>query len=192
LASLQRRNATRYFLLFVRGKEIKVETKYESLSHLKIPKISLPKFQDWGDLIRWKGQENVPSVSLHREFILSKELVKILQECLQEKEAQKEPTEDFYVSQKCLRKDFLQRLILLHFTDKILLPPDIYGKIGNAGVSIATLDDAKKLYSGFDLINALTSVSMTINGPAPMFLAFFMNTAIDQNVEKYINQVERL
>ena len=69
-------------------------------------------------------------------------------------------------------------------------PPDIYGKIGNAGVSIATLDDAKKLYSGFDLINALTSVSMTINGPAPMILAFFMNAAIDQNVEKYINQVE--
>ena len=66
------------------------------------------------------------------------------------------------------------------------LPPDIYGKIGNAGVSIATLDDAKKLYSGFDLVNALTSVSMTINGPAPMLLAFFMNAAIDQNVEKYI------
>jgi methylmalonyl-CoA mutase len=68
------------------------------------------------------------------------------------------------------------------------LPPDIYGKIGNAGVSIATLDDAKKLYSGFDLINALTSVSMTINGPAPMILAFFMNAAIDQNVEKYSSE----
>ena len=69
-----------------------------------------------------------------------------------------------------------------------VLPPDIYGKIGNAGVSIATLDDAKKLYSGFDLVNALTSVSMTINGPAPMLLAFFMNAAIDQNVEKYITE----
>ncbi len=64
--------------------------------------------------------------------------------------------------------------------------PDIYGKIGNSGVSIATLDDAKKLYSGFDLCSASTSVSMTINGPAPMLLGFFMNAAIDQQCEKYI------
>jgi methylmalonyl-CoA mutase len=67
-------------------------------------------------------------------------------------------------------------------------PPDVFGKIGNAGVSIATLDDAKKLYSGFDLVNAMCSVSMTINGPAPMLLAFFMNAAIDQNVEKYLTE----
>ena len=181
------------FSYLVRGKEIKVETKYESLSHLKIPKIALPKFQDWGDLIRWKGQENVPGAFPYTSGIYPF------------KRTGEDPTRMFageggpertnrrfhYVSAEMPAKRLSTAFdsVTLYGQDPAL-PPDIYGKIGNAGVSIATLDDAKKLYSGFDLINALTSVSMTINGPAPMILAFFMNAAIDQNVEKYINQVE--
>ncbi len=177
------------FSYLVRGKEIKVETKYESLSHLKIPKISLPKFQDWGDLIRWKGQENVPGAFPYTAGIYPF------------KRTGEDPTRMFageggpertnrrfhYVSAEMPAKRLSTAFdsVTLYGQDPAL-PPDIYGKIGNAGVSIATLDDAKKLYSGFDLINALTSVSMTINGPAPMILAFFMNTAIDQNVEKFI------
>ena len=179
------------FSYLVRGKEIKVETKYESLSHLKIPKISLPKFQDWGDLIRWKGQENVPGAFPYTAGIYPF------------KRTGEDPTRMFageggpertnrrfhYVSAEMPAKRLSTAFdsVTLYGQDPAL-PPDIYGKIGNAGVSIATLDDAKKLYSGFDLINALTSVSMTINGPAPMILAFFMNTAIDQNVEKYIEE----
>ena len=176
---------------FVRGKEIKVETKSESLSGLKIPKIALPKFQDWGDLIRWKGQENVPG-----QFPYTAGIYPF-------KRTGEDPTRMFageggpertnrrfhYVSAEMPAKRLSTAFdsVTLYGQDPAL-PPDIYGKIGNAGVSIATLDDAKKLYSGFDLINALTSVSMTINGPAPMLLAFFMNAAIDQNCEKYIEE----
>lgn len=179
------------FAYLVRGKEIKVETKSESLSGLKIPKISLPKFQDWGDLIRWKGQENVPG-----QFPYTAGIYPF-------KRTGEDPTRMFageggpertnrrfhYVSAEMPAKRLSTAFdsVTLYGQDPAL-PPDIYGKIGNAGVSIATLDDAKKLYSGFDLINALTSVSMTINGPAPMLLSFFMNAAIDQNCEKYIEE----
>ena len=182
---------------FVRGKEIKVETSSKSLSGLDIPKISLPKFQDWGDLIQWKGQENVPG-----QFPYTAGLFPF-------KRTGEDPTRMFageggpertnrrfhYVSADMDAKRLSTAFdsVTLYGQDPAL-PPDIYGKIGNAGVSIATLDDAKKLYSGFDLINAMTSVSMTINGPAPMLLAFFMNAAIDQNCEKYIaeNKLEHL
>ena len=176
---------------FVRGKEIKVQTKSETLSHLKIPKIALPKFQDWGDLIRWKGQENVPG-----SFPFTAGIYPF-------KRTGEDPTRMFageggpertnrrfhYVSAEMDAKRLSTAFdsVTLYGQDPAL-PPDIYGKIGNAGVSIATLDDAKKLYSGFDLVNAMTSVSMTINGPAPMLLAFFMNAAIDQNCEKYIEE----
>ncbi len=179
------------YTYLVRGKEIKVQTKSESLSHLKIPKIALPKFQDWGDLIRWKGQENVPGAFPYTAGIYPF------------KRTGEDPTRMFageggpertnrrfhYVSAEMPAKRLSTAFdsVTLYGQDPAL-PPDIYGKIGNAGVSIATLDDAKKLYSGFDLVNALTSVSMTINGPAPMLLAFFMNAAIDQNVEKYIDE----
>ncbi|WP_307422907.1 methylmalonyl-CoA mutase family protein [Chryseobacterium sp. MDT2-18] len=179
------------FSYFVRGKEIKVETKYESLSHLKISKISLPKFQDWGDLLRWKGQENVPG-----QFPYTAGLFPF-------KRTGEDPTRMFageggpertnrrfhYVSADMDAKRLSTAFdsVTLYGQDPAF-PPDIYGKIGNAGVSIATLDDAKKLYSGFDLVNTMTSVSMTINGPAPMLLAFFMNAAIDQNVEKHLSE----
>jgi methylmalonyl-CoA mutase len=176
---------------FVRGKEIKVETTSETLSHLRIPKIALPKFQDWGDLIRWKGQENVPGA-----FPFTAGIYPF-------KRTGEDPTRMFageggpertnrrfhYVSADMDAKRLSTAFdsVTLYGQDPAF-PPDIFGKIGNAGVSIATLDDAKKLYSGFDLVNAMTSVSMTINGPAPMLLAFFMNAAIDQNCEKYIEE----
>ncbi|MDH6251231.1 methylmalonyl-CoA mutase [Chryseobacterium sp. H1D6B] len=178
-----------FYSYFVRGKEIKVETSTESLSHLKIPKIALPKYTDWGDLILWKGQENLPGGFPYTAGIYPF------------KRTGEDPTRMFageggpertnrrfhYVSAEMPAKRLSTAFdsVTLYGQDPAL-PPDIYGKIGNAGVSIATLDDAKKLYSGFDLVNAMTSVSMTINGPAPMLLAFFMNAAIDQNVEKYI------
>ncbi|MFY1048363.1 methylmalonyl-CoA mutase family protein [Chryseobacterium sp. GP-SGM7] len=178
-----------FYSYFVRGKEIKVETSTESLSHLRIPKIALPKYNDWGDLIKWKGQENLPG-----GFPFTAGIYPF-------KRTGEDPTRMFageggpertnrrfhYVSAEMPAKRLSTAFdsVTLYGQDPAL-PPDIYGKIGNAGVSIATLDDAKKLYSGFDLVNAMTSVSMTINGPAPMLLAFFMNAAIDQNVEKYI------
>jgi len=177
------------FSYMVRGKAIQVKTWTESLSHLKIPKIALPKYHDWGDLIRWKGQENLPGSFPYTAGIYPF------------KRTGEDPTRMFageggpertnrrfhYVSQDMAAKRLSTAFdsVTLYGQDPDF-PPDVYGKIGNAGVSIATLDDAKKLYSGFDLINKLTSVSMTINGPAPMLLAFFMNAAIDQNVEKYI------
>lgn len=179
------------YIYLVRGKEIKVQTKSETLSHLQIPKIALPKFQDWGDLIRWKGQENVPGA-----FPFTAGIYPF-------KRTGEDPTRMFageggpertnrrfhYVSAEMDAKRLSTAFdsVTLYGQDPAF-PPDIYGKIGNAGVSIATLDDAKKLYSGFDLVNAMTSVSMTINGPAPMLLAFFMNAAIDQNCEKYIEE----
>lgn len=178
-----------FYSYFVRGKEIKVATSTKSLSHLRIPKIALPKYNDWGDLIKWKGQENLPG-----SFPFTAGIYPF-------KRTGEDPTRMFageggpertnrrfhYVSAEMPAKRLSTAFdsVTLYGQDPAL-PPDIYGKIGNAGVSIATLDDAKKLYSGFDLVNALTSVSMTINGPAPMLLAFFMNAAIDQNVEKYI------
>ncbi|MHA3046738.1 methylmalonyl-CoA mutase family protein [Riemerella anatipestifer] len=181
------------FSYFVRGKEVKVETRTESLSQLKIPKIALPKFSDWGDLVRWKGQENLPGGFPYTAGIYPF------------KRTGEDPTRMFageggpertnrrfhYVSEEMPAKRLSTAFdsVTLYGQDPAF-PPDIYGKIGNAGVSIATLDDAKKLYSGFDLVSPLTSVSMTINGPAPMLLAFFMNAAIDQNVEKFINEAD--
>lgn len=179
------------FTYLVRGKEIKVPTSSKSLSGIDIPKIALPKFQDWGDLIRWKGQENVPG-----QFPFTAGIYPF-------KRTGEDPTRMFageggpertnrrfhYVSAEMPAKRLSTAFdsVTLYGQDPAF-PPDIYGKIGNAGVSIATLDDAKKLYSGFDLIDPLTSVSMTINGPAPMLLAFFMNAAIDQNCEKFIDE----
>ena len=173
----------------VRGKEIKIDTHSESLSHTQIPKVVLPKYQAWGDILRWSLQENVPG-----EFPYASGLYPF-------KRTGEDPTRMFageggpertnrrfhYVSLGMPAKRLSTAFdsVTLYGSDPDLRP-DIYGKIGNAGVSICCLDDAKKLYSGFDLSNPMTSVSMTINGPAPMLLGFFMNAAIDQNCEKYI------
>lgn len=175
----------------VRDKEIKIETHSESLSHLQIPKVSLPRYQAWGDILKWSLQENVPG-----EFPYTAGIYPF-------KRTGEDPTRMFageggpertnrrfhYVSlgMPAARLSTAFDSVTLYGQDPETRP-DIYGKIGNAGVSIATLDDAKKLYSGFDLCAPTTSVSMTINGPAPMLLGFFMNAAIDQQCEKYIKE----
>ena len=175
----------------VRDKEIKIQTHTESLSHSQIPKIALPKYQAWGDILKWNLQENVPG-----EFPFASGLYPFKREG-------EDPTRMFageggpertnrrfhYVSLGMPAKRLSTAFdsVTLYGNDPDYRP-DIYGKIGNAGVSICCLDDAKKLYSGFDLSHPATSVSMTINGPAPMLLGFFMNAAIDQNCEKYIKE----
>ena len=173
----------------VRDKVLELDTHTESLSHLQIPKVALPKYTAWGDILRWSLQENVPG-----EFPYTSGLFPFKREG-------EDPTRMFageggpertnkrfhYVSLGMPAKRLSTAFdsVTLYGNDPDLRP-DIYGKIGNSGVSICCLDDAKKLYSGFDLSHPLTSVSMTINGPAPMLLGFFMNAAIDQNCEKYI------
>ena len=175
----------------VRDKEIKIDTHTESLSHTQIPKVALPKYKSWGDILGWCLQENVPG-----EFPYTAGLYPF-------KRTGEDPTRMFageggpertnrrfhYVSQGLPAKRLSTAFdsVTLYGNDPDHRP-DIYGKIGNSGVSICCLDDAKKLYSGFDLADAMTSVSMTINGPAPMLLGFFMNAAIDQNCEKYIKE----
>ena len=173
----------------VRDKEVKIETHTESLSHSQIPKVALPKYTGWGDLLGWILQENVPG-----DFPYTSGLYPF-------KRTGEDPTRMFAGEGGPERTNRRFHYVSLDMDAKRLSTafdsvtlygndpdhrPDIYGKIGNAGVSICCLDDAKKLYSGFDLSNPMTSVSMTINGPAPMLLGFFMNAAIDQNCEKYI------
>jgi isobutyryl-CoA mutase len=175
----------------VRDKEIKIQTHTESLSHSQIPKVALPKYQAWGDILKWNLQENVPG-----EFPFASGLYPFKREG-------EDPTRMFAGEGGPERTNRRFHYVSLGMPAKRLSTafdsvtlygndpdhrPDIYGKIGNAGVSICCLDDAKKLYSGFDLSHPATSVSMTINGPAPMLLGFFMNAAIDQNCEKYIKE----
>lgn len=175
----------------VRDKEIKIETHTKSLSHTDIPKVALPKYEAWGDLLKWNLQENVPG-----EFPYTSGLYPF-------KRTGEDPTRMFAGEGGPERTNRRFHYVSLGMPAKRLSTafdsvtlygndpghrPDIYGKIGNAGVSICCLDDAKKLYSGFDLSHAMTSVSMTINGPAPMLLGFFMNAAVDQNCEKYIKE----
>lgn len=173
----------------VRDKVLTIQTHSESLSHLHIPKVATPNYKGWGDILRWSLQENVPG-----EFPYTSGLFPFKREG-------EDPTRMFageggpertnkrfhYVSLGMPAKRLSTAFdsVTLYGNDPDLRP-DIYGKIGNSGVSICCLDDAKKLYSGFDLSHPATSVSMTINGPAPMLLGFFMNAAIDQNCEKYI------
>ncbi|WP_418498333.1 methylmalonyl-CoA mutase family protein [Flagellimonas sp.] len=185
------RYRSEFYSFKVRDKEIKIKTHTESLSHSQIPKVALPKYKAWGDILQWLLQENVPG-----EFPYTAGLYPFKREG-------EDPTRMFageggpertnrrfhYVSMDMPAKRLSTAFdsVTLYGNDPDHRP-DIYGKIGNAGVSICCLDDAKKLYSGFDLSSPMTSVSMTINGPAPMLLAFFMNAAIDQNCEKYINE----
>jgi methylmalonyl-CoA mutase len=173
----------------VRDKVIRQSMTTKSLSGTRIPKVVLPKYKDWGDILKWQAQENVPG---HFPFTAG---------VFPLKREGEDPTRMFageggpertnkrfhYVSvdQPAKRLSTAFDSVTLYGEDPDHRP-DIYGKVGNSGVSIATVDDAKKLYSGFDLCDPKTSVSMTINGPAPMLLAFFMNAAIDQQCEKYI------
>ncbi len=173
----------------VRGKDIKVKTTTESLSRNKIPKISVPRFKDWGDIARWIMQENFPGEYPYAAGVFPF------------KRAGEDPTRMFAGEGHPERTNRRFHYLSLGMPanrlstafDSVTLygedpdhRPDIYGKIGNSGVSVCCLDDAKKLYSGFNLCDPATSVSMTINGPAATICAFFMNAAIDQQCEMYI------
>jgi methylmalonyl-CoA mutase len=177
------------YKFMVRDKEIKIQTHSESLSHQMIPKVVTPSYRSWGDILRWVLQENVPG-----EFPFTSGLYPFKREG-------EDPTRMFAGEGGPERTNRRFHYVSLGMPAKRLSTafdsvtlygndpghrPDIYGKVGNSGVSICCLDDAKKLYSGFDLADPKTSVSMTINGPAPMLLAFFMNAAIDQQCEKHI------
>ena len=178
-----------FFIYKVRDKEIKQPLYYESLSKLSIPKVSLPRYEDWGDILHWLLTENLPGEFPYAAgvFPLKREGEDPTRMFAGEGGPERTNKRFHYVSlgQPAHRLSTAFDSVTLYGEDPHVRP-DIYGKIGNSGVSIATLDDAKKLYSGFDLCAASTSVSMTINGPAPMLLGFFMNAAIDQQCEKYI------
>jgi methylmalonyl-CoA mutase len=179
------------FCYTVRDSEICVETHTETLSHLQVPKISLPQYTAWGDILKWNLRENVPG-----EFPFAAGVFPFKREG-------EDPTRMFageggpertnkrfhYVSfgMPARRLSTAFDSVTLYGHDPARRP-DIYGKVGNSGVSICCLDDAKKLYSGFNLVDAKTSVSMTINGPAPTLVGFFMNAAIDQQCEIYIRK----
>ena len=177
------------YIFEVRGKDIRIPTTTKSLSHQDIPKVSVPRLTGWRDLLRWGLQENVPGA-----FPFTAGIYPF-------KRQGEDPTRMFageggpertnrrfhYVSGDMPAKRLSTAFdsVTLYGRDPDLRP-DIHGKVGNSGVSVCSLDDAKRLYSGFDLCDPSTSVSMTINGPAPMVLAFFLNAAIDQRCEKYI------
>ena len=179
------------FKFKVRDKVLEVPTHTKSLSQQYIPRVALPKYHDWGDILRWSCQENVPG-----EFPFTAGVYPF-------KRKGEDPTRMFAGEGGPERTNKRFHYVSLDMPAKRLSTafdsvtlygedpdhrPDIYGKIGNSGVSICCLDDAKKLYSGFDLCDPATSVSMTINGPAATICAFFMNAAIDQQCEKYIKE----
>ncbi len=183
------------FSYTVRGKEITGNNYSESLSGNRIPKIAAADYRDWGDLLKYLGRENLPGYYPYTGGVFPY------------RRSGEQPTRMFAgegtPEQTNRRFHYLahgQGVARLSTAfDSVTLygedpdeRPDIYGKVGNSGVSIATLDDMKKLYSGFDLCAPTTSVSMTINGPAPMIMAMFMNTAIDQQVEQYLVDNGRL
>ena len=183
------RYASEEYIYQVRDKEIRVPTATESLSHLRIPRVALPKYRDWGDIVQWSMQENVPG-----EFPYTAGVFPF-------KRKGEDPTRMFAGEGGPERTNKRFHYVSLDMPAKRLSTafdsvtlygedpdhrPDIYGKVGNSGVSICTLDDAKRLYSGFDLCDPRTSVSMTINGPAATICAFFMNAAIDQQCERMI------
>src|SRR4051812_39107440 len=171
----------------VRQREIRTRLTTISLSGMHVPKLALPRYEDHGELLRWRMRENLPG-----EFPFTAGVFAFKRE-------NEDPTRMFAGEGDAFRtnrrfhllsKDMPAKRLSTAFDSVTLYGfdpderPDIYGKVGNSGVSIATLEDMKVLYSGFDLVDPATSVSMTINGPAPTLLAMFFNTAIDQQVER--------
>jgi isobutyryl-CoA mutase len=175
----------------VRDKTFEQPLFFESISHLNIPRISLPKYKDPGDVLFWLLTENVPGEFPYTSgvFPLKREGEDPTRMFAGEGGPERTNRRFHYVSadQSAKRLSTAFDSVTLYGEDPDHRP-DIYGKIGNSGVNIATLDDAKKLYSGFNLCHPSTSVSMTINGPAPVVLAFYMNAVIDQQCELYIRQ----
>ena len=179
------------FIFKVRERELKVRTYKETLSGTRVPKISMPRFEGWGDILRWSLLENVPG-----EFPYAAGVFPFKREG-------EDPTRMFAGEGGPERTNIRFHYLSYNLPAKRLSTafdsvtlygrdpdhrPDIYGKVGNSGVSICCLDDAKKLYSGFNLADSHTSVSMTINGPAAIITGFFMNAAIDQQCELYIKK----
>jgi len=191
---MQRAYAGDEYVVKIRDKEIRTALTYTSLSGTKIRKVVLPRYEDHGELLRWLMLENVPGSYPYTAGVFAF------------KRENEDPTRMFAGEGDAFRtnkrfhhvsKDMDAKRLSTAFDSVTLygndpdLRPDIYGKVGNSGVSIATLDDMKVLYSGFDLCSPNTSVSMTINGPAPTILAFFMNTAIDQQVDRFVAENKR-
>ena len=178
----------------VRGRKITGSNYLRSLSHQHIPKIAAPEFTDWGELLTFLSKENLPGAYPYTGGVypyrrLGEDPTRMF---AGEGTPERTNRRFHYLSQgqTTARLSTAFDSVTLYGEDPHERP-DIYGKVGNSGVSIATVDDMKKLYSGFDLCAPTTSVSMTINGPAPMILAFFMNTAIDQQIEKYLRESDK-
>lgn len=187
----QQRYKNEVYSFKVRDKEINIQTHTKSLSHSDIPKVVSPRYEAWGDVLQWRWQENFPG-----QFPYTAGIYPFKREG-------EDPTRMFAGEGSPERTNRRFHYVSMNMPAKRLSTafdsvtlygrnpdtrPDIYGKIGNSGVSICCLDDAKKLYSGFNLADPKTSVSMTINGPAPMLLGYFMNAAIDQQCELYIKK----
>ncbi|MCB9832249.1 MAG: methylmalonyl-CoA mutase family protein [Planctomycetes bacterium] len=186
----RRRYAASRYRFQVRDKVIEQELTTRSLSGLDVPKVALPRYHDWGDILTWILTENTPGFFPFAGgvFPLKRQGEDPARMFAGEGGPERTNKRFHYVSRGMPAKRLSTAFdsVTLYGEDPDHRP-DIYGKVGNSGVSICTVDDAKKLYSGFDLAHASTSVSMTINGPAPMLLGFFMNAAIDQGCEKYIH-----
>ncbi|MCL9970990.1 methylmalonyl-CoA mutase family protein [Anoxybacillus kestanbolensis] len=184
---VKKKYAAKEFVTKVRDKEIVTPLTTKSLAGLDIPKVALPKFKDYGEILRWLYKENVPGVFPFTAGVFP---FKRQEEDPKRQFAGEGTPERTNRRFHYLCKDDPAKRLSTAFDSVTLYGedpnerPDIFGKIGESGVSVCTLDDMKKLYKGFDLCDPLTSVSMTINGPAPIILAMFMNTAIDQQVEK--------
>ncbi|HET7657441.1 MAG TPA: methylmalonyl-CoA mutase family protein, partial [Bacillales bacterium] len=182
------RYAAEEFITKIRDKEIRTELKTRSLSGLDIPKVVLPKYKDWGEIVNWVRKENVPGSFPFTAGVFP---FKRKGEDPKRQFAGEGPPERTNKRFHYLSKDDEAKRLSTAFDSVTLYGedpdhrPDIFGKVGESGVSICTLEDMKKLYDGFDLCSPTTSVSMTINGPAPIILAMFMNTAIDQQLAKF-------
>ena len=187
--ALVERYAADEFRYEVRGRTIAQDLQSRSLSGTRIPRVCLPRWRDWGDILRWQLTENVPGRYPYAAgvFPLKREGEDPTRMFAGEGGPERTNRRFHFVSlgMPAIRLSTAFDSVTLYGEDPARRP-DIFGKVGNSGVSVATVDDAKKLYSGFDLVDRKTSVSMTINGPAPMMLAFFLNAAIDQGCEKHI------
>jgi len=189
--AMQERYKAEKFRYQVRDKVIELDLHAESLAHIRVPKVSLPRYHDWGDVLRWLLTENAPGNFPYAAgvFPLKRQGEDPARQFAGEGGPERTNRRFHYLSRglSATRLSTAFDSVTLYGQDPDRRP-DIFGKIGNSGVSIASLDDAKKLYSGFDLADPRTSVSMTINGPAPIMLGFFMNAAVDQGCEKYIRE----
>src|SRR5690625_1962073 len=178
----------------VRDREITVDTVTESLAGLKIPKVAFPNFSDWGERLKWLMTENVPGAFPFTAGVypFKREGEDPTRQFAGEGTPERTNRRFHYLSEgeRAKRLSTAFDSVTLYGEDPAY-EPDVYGKVGESGVSICTLEDMKKLYRGFDLTDPQTSVSMTINGPAPIILAMYFNTAIEQQVEKFIQKENR-